>query len=61
MAKFVSDFEVLKQLRQIPAFVEFSQREMTADAGFWAGEARHGEGIMQAAAAAIVEIGGDAE
>lgn len=45
-------------LRNIPDFCKFAKREMAADPEYWEREARFGVGILGAAAAAVVEIGG---
>lgn len=49
----------IASLKQIPEFVDFAHRKMADDAEFWRREAKAGTGIMQTAAAAVVEIGGE--
>lgn len=51
--------DAIKNLRGIPAFVSFARAKMDVNAEYWRKEAAHGTGIMQAAAVAVVEIGGD--
>ena len=47
----------IKRLSEIPAFVSFAKDKMAQDNDFWHREAEFGEGIMRAAAIAVVEIG----
>lgn len=49
--------ESISALRDIHEFRGFASREMATDPEYWRHEAAFGSGIMQAAAAAIVEIG----
>ena len=48
----------ISRLRAVPAFVEYAQKKMSEDPDFWRHEADFSDGIMGAAARAIVEIGG---
>ena len=60
MTDAVSDDPTIKRLRLIPAFVDFAREKMAGDPDFWRREADFGDGIMGAAARAVVEIGGSA-
>ena len=59
MANVVSDIGAIKRLRSVSAFVTFACEKMASDPDFWRREAEFGDGIMRAAAIAVVEIGGD--
>jgi len=50
--------ESISELRRIPAFREFAEQKFSSDPEFWEREAKFGSGIMQATAAAVVEIAG---
>jgi len=50
--------ESISELRRIPAFREFAEQKFSSDPEFWEREAKFGAGIMQATAAAVVEIAG---
>ena len=50
--------ESISELRRIPAFREYAERKFEADPEFWQHQAGFGSGIMQATAAAVVEIAG---
>jgi len=51
--------DFISKLRSIPAFVNYARERMAADTEFWEREAKFGSGgIMQATAAAVVEIAG---
>lgn len=59
MVNVVSDIGAIKRLRGISSFVDFACEKMASDPDFWRREAEFGGGIMKAAAAAVVEIGGN--
>jgi len=50
--------DFISKLRSIPTFREYAERRFEADPEFWEREAKFGAGIMQATAAAVVEIAG---
>lgn len=50
--------ESISELRRIPAFRAFAEQKFSSDPEFWEREAKFGSGIMQATAAAVVEIAG---
>ena len=59
MTDIVSNANDINRLRRISAFVDFACREMASDPDFWRREAEFGDGIVKAAAIAVIEIGGD--
>lgn len=59
MTDAISNANRINQLRSIPAFVDFACSEMASNPDFWRREVEFGDGIMRAAAIAVVEIGGD--